>query len=120
MHRSFRKPKDRVETGSDAAEEAAEPRNAVKPVAAAAATREVFTVPKEISTPTPVIEKSNREKITTRMDPDVYDAVRTELICQKRAGKRSSTCFTDLLDELLRTWLDAKNRTAGDGASEPG
>jgi hypothetical protein len=120
VHRSFRKPKDQVETDSDAAEEAAEPRNAVEPVTAAAAARVVFTVPKEVSTPRPVIEKSNRQKITTLIDPKVYDAVRTQLICQKRAGKRSSTCFTDLLDELLRTWLDAKKRTAAGGASESG
>lgn len=51
--------------------------------------------------------KSIREKRTTRIDPNVYDAVERELSRQKRARKRASSTLSDLLDELLRAWLRA-------------
>ena len=56
----------------------------------------------------PVSTKSIREKRTTRIDPDVYDAVEIELRRQKRARRRASSTLSDLLDELLRDWLQTQ------------
>lgn len=54
----------------------------------------------------PVSAKSIREKRTTRIDPGVYDAVERELKRQKRTRQRASSTLSDLLDELLRNWLN--------------
>ncbi len=63
----------------------------------------------------PISTRSIREKRTTRIDPDIYDAVEIELRRQKRAHQRASSTLSDLLDELLRDWLqthgDPLNRT---------
>ena len=72
-------------------------------------TKPVAAVRREELTPAPIVkfgpDKALREKRTTRIDPNVYDAVERELTRQKRSRERATSTLSDLLDELLRNWL---------------
>lgn len=57
------------------------------------------------------IDKADFEPFSTRMSAHLKDAVETELIRQRRAGK--SQAFSELLDELLRDWLAARRTSRG-------
>lgn len=58
------------------------------------------------------INKSDFEPFSTRMSRRVKDAVTVELVRCKREGKSQN--FSDLLDELLRTWLSGRGVKIGD------
>ena len=72
-------------------------------------TKPVAAVRREELAPAPIVkfgpDKALREKRTTRIDPNVYDAVERELTRQKRSRERATSTLSDLLDELLRNWL---------------